>query len=178
MSSLGIRFALPYKGSNGIKVQGNIISIDSTVQINIKSIISEDILSERIQATDSIKTIDINTNNTLFETNVSGNEIILKNSGNQTTCLINVDGVYVYKNNLPFIYLNSDEEQFQVYDDTDNKNFAILRNGNTGLNLISFSGGAQESQIGVIQNIAITPNLTKYIELVINGVTYKLITAN
>jgi hypothetical protein len=178
MSNLGIRNVLPYVGSNGIVVKNNVISINSNTQINIKSIVSEDILSQRIQATDSIKTIDINTNFALFETNIVNNEIVLRNGGNQITLLINTDGVYTYKNNIPFIFLNSDENEFQVFDDTITKNFVILRNGNNGLNLLSYSGGAQESQIGVIQNSAITVNLTKYIELIINGVTYKLLTAN
>jgi hypothetical protein len=39
MSSLGIRFALPYKGGNGIVVNNNIISISPVGEINMGNII-------------------------------------------------------------------------------------------------------------------------------------------
>jgi hypothetical protein len=40
MSSLGIKFVLPYKGNNGIKVNNNVISIDSNEEdILVKSLL-------------------------------------------------------------------------------------------------------------------------------------------
>jgi len=88
MSNLGIRFVLPYVGANGINVNGNVISIADNQDITVQRILSKGEVNANIaqldnvaffgnvssvNATDLIRSDDLDTGNTPLTVDAQGN---------------------------------------------------------------------------------------------------------
>jgi hypothetical protein len=170
MSSLGIRFATPYRGSNGIKVTGSTIEIDPEGDINTKN----------LQAKETIRLININ-GITIWEVNQE-EEMFLKNGNNEITFYVNADILALQKNSENFFLVDNLTESLTIFNDSFGN--AILNNSSLqfeqiGINNVDGFVSISENLSSVSSQFsgAVTPALNKYLIFNIAGVDYKIIIA-
>lgn len=167
MSSLGIRYALPYKGSNGIKVTNNEIGLDPNGLGSIGAlIIAENSLDPNAIANtlDGSLQVYSNSDNATFNCRFIDTAGTALDGFIDTLININSGGDTVANNNL-----------------ISNTGNVYLENtpGNQGQ--IHFNEGTTALRTNILMNKvaagAVAPSATSYIPITINGVNYKLIIA-
>jgi len=175
MSSLGIRFATPYKGANGIKVNGSTISIDPKgaiefyngndfVSSNNKSIINKDgfnVIIGSVYVDITGTNIIINDNDYLI-TQMSASEISLTNNFDENHAVIDSQSIYIYN------VTNNEQSQ--------------LTNKQISFNTVNFDGGlnfvdGSINNISLLNTGVVIPATNKYLMITISGTVYKLIIA-
>lgn len=97
MSSLGIKFVLPYTGSNGIVVNGNVISIDENAFVTVGRLNSKGVInanSERLNTTG------------LFVSNILNSSYIacINNSGETDFLVLDNGAIRTGENNDTIIF--------------------------------------------------------------------------
>ena len=166
MSSLGIRFVLPYVGSNGVKITNNSIGLDPNALASLGGLILNENLSLP-GAFDYVLKV--------FSSNGTG---------------INPIGVYDEVSNL-LISTNNDGSidntnaggiNTNTLNAIDYVTGQVLVNSNDVLRTVSgiqfnTTGGGQNVIVKNQQADTVVAALNKCIPIVINGVTYKLIIA-
>lgn len=176
MSTLGIKFALPYKGANGIKVQGNIIEINPLESIkfydgndfvtsNNKSIINKDgfnviIDNSYVDITAGYVTINDDNNNT--QADIEAQAIYLTN-------LTNGNNLSIFPDSINIFDVTNNQESHLT---TKQISFNDV-NSDGGLNLVDGS----INDISQLNTGAVIPATDKYLMITISGSVYKLIIA-
>jgi len=206
MSSLGIRFATPYKGSNGIKVNGAVIEIDPKSTIQFYNGLNYDVSDKKSKI--NFNSIDIaNSNNGNIQnlTSLQPEYIILKDFLNTIQNELTGAGFIVY-NSVEQATNNTSSSGSQITKysndgaviigvnnfDKDGVNLQNLDVGvycnfnPNGLNIspyqISHDDGIQlinDNLVNIIGGLvgAVVPDLTQYIQINVGGNNYKLIIA-
>jgi len=175
MSSLGIRFALPYKGSNGLKVTNNVIGLDENGLGSIGALViaanAEDPLAIANTQYGSLivwSSQDNGIYNTVFRDTFSTDEIMrIEIDGNVDNT---TGGGSLTSTNLT-----------ATSDITSNTGNLYLRNDGGGQANIHFNEQKlNQANLLVLPETTgtVVPATTKYIPVTINGVSYKLIIAN
>ena len=151
MSRLGIAFVLPYQGTNGIKVTNNQVGLDP-------------------DGNGSLGTLELNAN----KTNDNADNILKicssVNNGTNNTAFFDNDteaytGMVNTEGDITVGIDSGSSYEAQVTADS-------LQTGDEG---ISFSSGGQEVIVGQETAGAVVPDATRYVNLSILGVSYKLI---
>ena len=206
MSSLGIRFATPYKGSNGIKVVNNVIEIDPKETIIFFN--GNDIATSTHTLLINDNGIIINekdgNNNILNVTNLSPNNINLQDIINELQMSLNAEQIQINDNPNHLENIISNQGlQITIYDNLNNAikqiniygDYIAIDDIDGGYNsqlsgeklnmspyIVSHDDGFKMPTDNIVNIIgdntgAVTPNLTKYISINIANTIYKLIIA-
>jgi hypothetical protein len=169
MSSLGIRFALPYKGSNGINVVNNVISISTDSVINMANIVLSPTFNSKaivisaassrfadalfIQNDDNENNLYINANSVLQIAN-SVNDITKRLViNNYSVSLTEEDGTGIILNELELTPNN-----FKVENDTLNKTQINSQSVEININGVTRAQFNNELLVDTIQTVGVTGN--------------------
>jgi hypothetical protein len=167
MSSLGIRYALPYTGTNGLKVTGNQIGLDAHSVGHIGA----------LQIGDILDTTETNNGDklTIYGQGLDDSQLVILNNGGEVFAIgeagnaVSQSGIFAYGDITTQNNIN-----------IENGNLLLLNNNSVGSKIQFNSGKANECDLTVLPETtgAVVPATTKYIPVTINGVSYKLIIAN
>jgi hypothetical protein len=178
MSSLGIRFALPYKGGNGLIVTNNIVGLDPNGYGSIGCLdIALNAETPTAIANTTGYSLRVNSSNdngntsTLFRDTTSNDNIV--EIGRTGVIDNTTNGATIYTSGL------------QADNNVTGLEIAIGKSVRVGTGTDNTKGlqfntpnGANNVIIETLVTAGVTPSITRYIPIVIGGTTYKLIIAN